>query len=317
MAHLSTKQFGRQKAKVQLDITDVKKFFIIFPPHTKTLTAILRNRRKDKVACHSMLLPSCLMMSTCCRKCGKRLHFRLASRTYFCRRKQLLFTQSSSHAQLAWGQAAHAQGAALHRHLCSMNDTSKRKEEPEDWHLFSIAHYLCTARTVTTKMEAFLGPRHLCCLQQVAGVFWLCRKGRKEMDAGCCVRADIKSLLLTGWKSFTWDTSGWKRSNWRGVCRYVRGQGKTGKDWNTPLVLPASIGLWCYRKLLKLIMNFIPILRTTYNRMWRCMRCMQGDGTGHCGMYAFGLLNAGKILFPIGCVTWTTWFWNICFKKLS
>lgn len=144
---------------------------------------------------------------------------------------------------------AHAQGTALHRHLRGVNNTSKRKNKPKDWHLLSITHYLCTARRATSKMEAFLGPRHFCCLRQVAGVHWLCRKGREGMDAGCCVRAGTKRLLLTGWKSFTWDTSGWKRSNWRGVCRYVRGQGEAGKDWNTPLVLPASIGLWCYRKL--------------------------------------------------------------------
>lgn len=81
MVHLSMKQFGRQKAKAQLDIKDVKKICIIFLPYTKMLTAILKNGRKDKVACHSTLHPSCLRMPTYCRKCDRRLCFRLAGRS--------------------------------------------------------------------------------------------------------------------------------------------------------------------------------------------------------------------------------------------
>lgn len=148
------------------------------------------------------------------------------------------------------------------------------------------------------------GLRCFCCSE----ARWLSKeekkRGREETMLSC--KGTFAADRLG---SFTWDTAGWKRSDWRGVCWCARGQGETGKGWNTPPALPASIGLWCYRNY-----SAKNLLRIFYQRHVlgtiacgeRCSMGREMQGAARCGicLCVLGFPNAGGsfLFFLTGCV---------------
>lgn len=196
--------------------------------------AISRKTRKDKVACRSTawsLVPEDVSLL---HKMWHRVTLLAGRQKIILQRKAVVIYNHSPF---------EARQCRLWR---ATNDTSKRKERPEDQHPSSITHYLPTAKRVKIKTEGyFLWGRGevglwtwALLLFQVCG--WAGKGGQRH------ARACTGHLLLTGREvSLGIHLDG--RGVIEGECVDVQERSGGTEDWNTPSALPASTGLWCYR----------------------------------------------------------------------